>query len=94
MAYLYYSLHGRLFVWWVDTSNHLQIVYLNKHPGYDTGVISAVLVSLGTDLGHKLDANEQELITSLTSGGALVGAVIAGLSADKVISFLLLSRGI
>jgi SP family myo-inositol transporter-like MFS transporter 13 len=52
--------------------------------GYDTGVISAVLVSLGTDLdGHDLSSNEQELITSLTSGGALVGAILAGLIADR-----------
>ncbi|KFZ24403.1 hypothetical protein V502_01121 [Pseudogymnoascus sp. VKM F-4520 (FW-2644)] len=52
--------------------------------GYDTGVISAVLVSLGTDLdGRVLSSNEQELITSLTSGGALVGAVLAGLIADR-----------
>ncbi|RYO81935.1 hypothetical protein DL764_009689 [Monosporascus ibericus] len=51
--------------------------------GYDTGVISAVLVSLGDDLGHKLSSKEQELITSITSGGALLGALIAGLPADK-----------
>lgn len=51
--------------------------------GYDTGVISAVLVNLHSDLGHVLSSSEQELITSLTSGGALVGAVIAGMTADK-----------
>ncbi|RYP91142.1 hypothetical protein DL770_002738 [Monosporascus sp. CRB-9-2] len=51
--------------------------------GYDTGVISAVLVNLGDDLGHKLSSKEQELITSITSGGALLGALIAGLPADK-----------
>ncbi|KAH7143575.1 general substrate transporter [Dactylonectria macrodidyma] len=51
--------------------------------GYDTGVISAVLVTLKDDLGHELSSKEQELITSLTSGGALVGALIAGLPADK-----------
>jgi hypothetical protein len=38
--------------------------------GYDTGVISGVLVVLGNDLGHELSASEKELITSLTSGGA------------------------
>lgn len=52
-------------------------------PGYDTGVISAVLVNLGKDLGHQLSSKEQELITSITSGGALIGALIAGLPADK-----------
>ena len=51
--------------------------------GYDTGVISAVLVNLGTDLGHRLSSNEQELVISLTSGGALIGALIAGLPADR-----------
>lgn len=52
-------------------------------PGYDTGVISAVLVTLKSDLGHELSSGEQEMVTSLTSGGALVGALIAGLPADK-----------
>jgi SP family myo-inositol transporter-like MFS transporter 13 len=53
------------------------------HVGYDTGVISAVLVSLGTDLGKALSSSEQELITSIISGGALIGAVLAGLTSDK-----------
>ncbi|KAL1861341.1 hypothetical protein VTK73DRAFT_7142 [Phialemonium thermophilum] len=51
--------------------------------GYETGVISAVLVTVGKDLGHELSSSERELVTSLTSGGALVGAVIAGLLADR-----------
>lgn len=52
--------------------------------GYDTGIISAVLVYLGTDLNHRTaSANEKELITSLCSGGAFIGAIIAGLTADK-----------
>jgi len=51
--------------------------------GYDTGYISSVLVTIGKSLGHELTSSEQELVTSLTSGGALVGAVIAGLMADK-----------
>ncbi|KAJ9655969.1 hypothetical protein H2201_008686 [Coniosporium apollinis] len=51
--------------------------------GYDTGYISSVLVTLGTSLGHALSSSEQELVTSLTSGGALVGAVGAGLTADR-----------
>ena len=51
--------------------------------GYDTGYISSVLVTIGTSLGHELTSSEQELVTSLTSGGALVGAVIAGMIADK-----------
>ncbi|KAJ9609378.1 hypothetical protein H2200_005705 [Cladophialophora chaetospira] len=51
--------------------------------GYDTGYISSVLVTIGTALGHELSSSEQELVTSLTSGGALVGAVFAGLVADR-----------
>ena len=46
-------------------------------------MISAVLVSLGTDLGQALSSNDQELITSITSGGALIGAVLAGMISDK-----------
>lgn len=52
-------------------------------PGYDTGVISSVLVTINDDLGQKLASHEQELITSLTSGGALIGAIAAGTTADK-----------
>lgn len=51
--------------------------------GYDTGIISAVLVSLNDDLGHVLTSPEKELITSLCSGGAFIGAIIAGLTADR-----------
>ncbi|KAJ4300947.1 hypothetical protein N0V90_003036 [Kalmusia sp. IMI 367209] len=51
--------------------------------GYDTGYISSVLVTIGNSLGHELTSSEQELVTSLTSGGAFVGAICAGLTADK-----------
>lgn len=51
--------------------------------GYDTGIISAILVYLGADLGQILNGSEKELITSITSGGAFLGAVLAGLSADR-----------
>jgi SP family myo-inositol transporter-like MFS transporter 13 len=52
--------------------------------GYDTGIISAVLVYLGDDLNNRpASSNEKELITSLCSGGAFIGAIIAGLTADK-----------
>jgi len=52
--------------------------------GYDTGIISAVLVYLGNDLnGRPTSASEKEAITSLCSGGAFIGAIIAGLTADK-----------
>lgn len=51
--------------------------------GYDTGYISAVLVTIRDDLGHVLSSNEQELVTSITSGGALLGSCAAGLPADR-----------
>ncbi|RDW80366.1 hypothetical protein BP5796_05064 [Coleophoma crateriformis] len=51
--------------------------------GYDTGIISAVLLYLNTDLGSVLNSNDKELITSITSGGAFIGAIIAGLTADR-----------
>ena len=49
------------------------------------GIISAILVSLGTSLdGRETSSNEKELITSLCSGGAFFGCILAGLTADKV----------
>ncbi|KAF6823502.1 myo-inositol transporter [Colletotrichum plurivorum] len=51
--------------------------------GYDTGIISAVLVYIHQDLGHTLDSSERELITPITSGGAFVGAIFAGATADR-----------
>ncbi|KAI6870815.1 general substrate transporter [Hortaea werneckii] len=56
--------------------------------GYDTGIISAVLVYLGTDLDNKeASSGEKEAITALCSAGAFVGAIIAGLTADKGASY-------
>ncbi|KAI5920649.1 general substrate transporter [Camillea tinctor] len=52
--------------------------------GYDTGVISGVLVVLGSDLdGKPLENWEKELITALCAAGSLIGAIIAGLTADR-----------
>ncbi|KAK5456918.1 hypothetical protein LTS15_004698 [Exophiala xenobiotica] len=52
--------------------------------GYDTGIISAVLVYLNNDLNNRpVSSSEKELITSLCSGGAFIGAIIAGLTADQ-----------
>ncbi|KAI0534274.1 general substrate transporter [Xylaria digitata] len=51
--------------------------------GYDTGIIAAVLVYIGSDLGHTLSSSEKELITSITSGGAFFGAIFAGMTADQ-----------
>ncbi|KAJ5381137.1 uncharacterized protein N7496_003565 [Penicillium cataractarum] len=51
--------------------------------GYDTGIISSILVVLNDDLGQSLNSSTKELITSITSGGAFVGGVVAGLCADR-----------
>ena len=62
---------------------------INRNPcsqsvlGYDTGIISAVLVYLDKDVGKILNAGEKELITSITSGGAFLGAIFAGMTADR-----------
>ena len=46
--------------------------------GYDTGVISRVLVVLGDDLdGRLMSHGEKELITSLCAAGSLISAIIA-----------------
>jgi SP family myo-inositol transporter-like MFS transporter 13 len=52
--------------------------------GYDTGVISSVLVVVGDDLDNRpLSSSDKELITALCAAGALCGALIAGATADK-----------
>ncbi|KAK3641103.1 hypothetical protein LTR56_011549 [Elasticomyces elasticus] len=52
--------------------------------GYDTGVISGVLVVLGSDLGgREVTDSEKELITALCAAGALIGAIVAGITSDK-----------
>ncbi|PTD06058.1 Myo-inositol transporter 1 [Fusarium culmorum] len=51
--------------------------------GYDTGIISAVLVYIHQDLGKTLTSQEKELVTSVTSGGAFIGAIFAGATADR-----------
>lgn len=51
--------------------------------GYDTGYISAVLVSVGTGLGgSELSHKQAEYISSATSFGALIAALFAGMLAD------------
>ncbi|KAJ5236108.1 hypothetical protein N7489_006199 [Penicillium chrysogenum] len=52
--------------------------------GYDTGIISGVLVVLGDSLdGRPATSSEKEMITSLCSGGAFIGAIFAGNTADR-----------
>ncbi|KAF5103147.1 hypothetical protein D0Z03_000285 [Geotrichum reessii] len=50
--------------------------------GYDTGYISGALVVIGSDLGKELTSGNKELITSATSLGALIFALIGGPLAD------------
>ncbi|KAF7973081.1 hypothetical protein HWV62_16278 [Athelia sp. TMB] len=52
-------------------------------PGYDTGVISGALVSIGSDLGPAaLSSGQKEFITSATTLGALLGGLVAGAMSD------------
>jgi SP family myo-inositol transporter-like MFS transporter 13 len=51
--------------------------------GYDTGIVGSALPMVGTDLGHALDAQEQEIITAGTTIGAILGALILGVLADR-----------
>ena len=54
--------------------------------GYDTGVISGVLVSLGRDITPEpLSDLQKEIITSATTLGALIGTFFAGPFADLAI---------
>ena len=52
--------------------------------GYDTGVISSTLVSIGNDLGHPLTTLDKSLITSCTSLSALIASPLAALLADRI----------
>ncbi|KAJ5193711.1 Major facilitator superfamily domain general substrate transporter [Penicillium cf. griseofulvum] len=52
--------------------------------GYDTGVISSTLVTVGSDLsGHALTTLDKSLITSCTSLFALIASPFTGVLADK-----------
>lgn len=52
--------------------------------GYDTGVISSTLVSIGpADLSHPLSTLDKSLITSSTSFFALIASPLAGILADR-----------
>ena len=52
--------------------------------GYDTGVISSTLVSVGSDLSHRpLTVTDQSLITAITSLFALLSAPLTGYLADR-----------
>lgn len=70
-----------LYVWMVALSASIAGMLF----GYDTGIISAVLVYIKDALGGRyLTSSEKELITSLCSGGAFFGSIFAGNTADRV----------
>jgi SP family myo-inositol transporter-like MFS transporter 13 len=51
--------------------------------GYDTGVMNGVLVSINNDLGFELLDCHKQLLTSITSGGALISSIFSAFIADK-----------
>lgn len=56
----------------------------NKHQHTDTAIIGSALPMVGTDLGHLLSAQEEEIITASCTIGAIFGASILGTYADKL----------
>ncbi|RDL39103.1 MFS general substrate transporter [Venustampulla echinocandica] len=52
--------------------------------GYDTGVISATLVSINSSLGHPLTTLDKSLITSATALFALLVSPVSGILADTI----------
>jgi len=52
--------------------------------GYDTGVISATLVSINSSLGHPLTTLDKSLITSATALFALLVSPVSGVLADRL----------
>ncbi|KAK4542334.1 hypothetical protein LTR36_006790 [Oleoguttula mirabilis] len=52
--------------------------------GYDTGVISGVLVVIGSSLNNRpITDSEKEMITALCAAGAFIGAIVAGITSDR-----------
>lgn len=76
----YTPVYSRKYVWTCVLSASIGGILF----GYDTGVISSALVLFRSDLGHPLDNSEKQLLTSLTGGGAFVGALLAALVTDAV----------
>jgi SP family myo-inositol transporter-like MFS transporter 13 len=72
---------GNLFLWVLTISACVSGLLF----GYDTGVISSTLVSIGSDLSSRpLTTLDKSLITSCTSLFALIASPIAGLLADRL----------
>ncbi|KAI9850034.1 MAG: Bud site selection protein 6 [Thelocarpon superellum] len=70
-----------LFVWTLTVAAGISGLLF----GYDTGVISATLISIGPDLSQReLTTWDKSLITSCTSFAALVASPLTGLLADRL----------
>ncbi|KPI41893.1 Myo-inositol transporter 1 [Cyphellophora attinorum] len=72
---------GNAFIWTLTLSACVSALLF----GYDTGVISSTLVSIGTSLSQRNLTNlDKGLITSSTSAFALIASPIAGVLADRI----------
>ncbi|KAI9367963.1 general substrate transporter [Aspergillus egyptiacus] len=68
------------FIWYLTFSAAISGLLF----GYDTGVISSTLVSVGSDLSNRpLTTLDKSLVTSCTSLFALIASPLAGILADK-----------
>jgi MFS transporter, SP family, solute carrier family 2 (myo-inositol transporter), member 13 len=75
------SSYGNAFIWTLTLSACVSGLLF----GYDTGVISSTLVSIGKSLSQRNLTNlDKGLITSSTSAFALVASPIAGVLADRI----------
>ena len=72
--------YSKLYVWTLTIAAGVSGLLF----GYDTGVISSTLVSIGTDLSdHVLTSLEKGLITASTSLFALIASPVSGYLADR-----------
>ncbi|KAK2625627.1 hypothetical protein QTJ16_004939 [Diplocarpon rosae] len=69
-----------IFVWLLTFSAGLSGLLF----GYDTGVISATLVSINSSLGHPLTTLDKSLVTSATALFALLVSPVSGILADRL----------
>ncbi|KAL4963199.1 putative MFS myo-inositol transporter [Aspergillus stella-maris] len=69
------------FIWYLTFSAGISGLLF----GYDTGVISSTLVSIGSDLSNRpLTSPDKSLVTSSTSLFALIASPLAGILADRL----------
>lgn len=51
--------------------------------GFDTAVLNGVFIDIGDDLKRNLSSGDKELLTSITSAGAFIAALMSSFIADK-----------